>query len=158
MNNFAIVLGHYSLLFGLICAGWAGVAALLSAAGRSGVGAVMGSKKLKAIAVRGTKTLPVRDVAGMTKLTYDIIQRTKPHPNMAPWQKYGTAFFVGWSNERGCFPTRNFQQTYYEDWKGIDGEALVEDCLVSDKACFGCWINCGKYAKARVPGDRPLEG
>jgi aldehyde:ferredoxin oxidoreductase len=129
-------------------------------AGRCGVGAVMGSKKIKAIAVRGTKGLKCHDVKGLGKLTYDIIQRTKPHPNMAPWQKYGTAFFVGWSNERGCFPTRNFQQTYFEDWKGIDGEALVEDCLISDKACFGCWINCGKYAKAKLPGkpDKYVEG
>ncbi len=98
-------------------------------AGRCGVGAVMGSKKLKAIAVRGTKGLKAHDLPAMTKFTYDIIQRTKTHPNMAPWQKYGTAFFVGWSNERGCFPTRNFQQTYFEDWKGIDGEKLVEECL-----------------------------
>ena len=74
---------------------------------------------------RGTKGLKCHDVKGLGSLTYDIIQRTKPHPNMAPWQKYGTAFFVGWSNERGCFPTRNFQQTYFV----IDSfEQLLESC------------------------------
>jgi aldehyde:ferredoxin oxidoreductase len=129
-------------------------------AGRCGVGAVMGSKKLKAIAVRGSKSLPVRDLDAMTMLTYDIIQRTKTHPNMEPWQKYGTAFFVAWSNERGCFPTRNFQATQFEDWDKIDGERLVEECLVTDKACFGCWMNCGKYSRARIPGkpDTYVEG
>lgn len=129
-------------------------------AGRCGVGAVMGSKMIKAIAVRGTKSLPVHDLEKHTKLTYDIIQRTKTHPNMGPWQKYGTSFFVGWSNERGCFPTKNFQTTNYKDWEKIDGERFVKECVVTDKACFGCWMNCGKYAVARIPGkpDTYVEG
>jgi aldehyde:ferredoxin oxidoreductase len=129
-------------------------------AGRCGVGAVMGSKRVKAIAVRGTKSLPVHDLPGLTKHTYDIIQRTKPHPNMEPWQKYGTALFVSWANEHGCFPSRNFQTTYHEGWEGISGERLAEEVLVTHKACFGCWMNCGKYSRARIPGkpDTYLEG
>jgi len=129
-------------------------------AGRCGVGAVMGSKKIKAIAVRGTRSLPVHDLPGLTKHTYDIIQRTKTHPNMEPWQKYGTALFVSWANEHGCFPSRNFQTTVHEGWEGISGEKLAEEVLVTHKACFGCWMNCGKYSRARIPGkpDAYLEG
>jgi aldehyde:ferredoxin oxidoreductase len=129
-------------------------------AGRCGVGAVMGSKKLKAIAVRGTGSLPVHDLDGLTKLTHGIIQRTKPHPNMEPWQKYGTALFVSWANEHGCFTSRNFQKTVHEGWEGISGEKLAEEILVTHKACFGCWMNCGKYSRARIPGkpDTYLEG
>lgn len=129
-------------------------------AGRCGVGAVMGSKKIKAIAVRGTKSLPVHDLGALTKLTSGIIRRTKTHPNMEPWQKFGTALFVGWANEHGCFPSKNFQSSFYEDWPSISGEKLVEECLVTHKACFGCWINCGKYSRARIPGkpDTYLEG
>lgn len=129
-------------------------------AGRCGVGAVMGSKRLKAIAVRGSKSIPVKDLEKLSDQTYSIIQRTKTHPNMAPWQKYGTALFVQWSNEQASFPTRNFQSSYFEDWPQISGEKLVEECTISDKACFGCWMNCGKYSKAVLPGKDPvyLEG
>ena len=128
-------------------------------AGRCGVGAVMGSKQIKAIAVKGTKSLPVHDLKSLTKQTEAIIQRTKSHPNMAPWQKYGTALFVGWSNEQAAFPAKNFQSSYYEDWQTIDGEKLVEECVVTDKACFGCWMNCGKYSKAKTKhGDIYIEG
>ena len=128
-------------------------------AGRCGVGAVMGSKKIKAIAVKGTKSLPVYDLKSLTKQTEAIIQRTKSHPNMAPWQKYGTALFVGWSNDQAAFPAKNFQSSYYEDWPTIDGEKLVEECVVTDKACFGCWMNCGKYSKAKTKhGDIYIEG
>jgi len=128
-------------------------------AGRCGVGAVMGSKKVKAIAVKGTKTFPIYDLKSHTEQTEAIIQRTKPHPNMAPWQEYGTALFVGWSNDQGAFPAKNFQSSYYEDWPKIDGEKLVEECVVTDKACFGCWMNCGKYSKAKTKhGDIFIEG
>jgi aldehyde:ferredoxin oxidoreductase len=129
-------------------------------AGRTGQGAVMGSKKLKAIAVRGTGGIKVHDLKGLTEQVTDIIKRTQVHPNMAPWQKYGTAFFIDWSNDNAVLPTRNFQTTYFEKIKGIDGDSLVEKCLVTHKACFGCWMNCGKYAKAIIPGKEAvyLEG
>jgi aldehyde:ferredoxin oxidoreductase len=129
-------------------------------AGRCGQGAVMGSKKLKAIAVRGTNSIRVHDLAGLTKYVSDIITRTKAHPNMAPWQKYGTAFFIDWSNKNGVFPARNFQSSFYEHTDGINGDKLVEKCLITNKACFGCWMNCGKYTRAVLPGKKTvyLEG
>jgi aldehyde:ferredoxin oxidoreductase len=121
-------------------------------AGRCGTGAVLGSKRVKAIAVRGTGSLAVADLAGQAKQTKEIIERTSRHPNMEPWQRYGTSFFVDWANERGCFPHRNYQTSHDPDASKINGERLVEDCLVSHKACYGCWMNCGKYSRARLPG------
>jgi aldehyde:ferredoxin oxidoreductase len=129
-------------------------------AGRCGQGAVMGSKRLKAIVIRGSGAIKVHDLKKLTKQVSDIIIRTKVHPNMAPWQKYGTAFFIDWSNDNGVFPTRNFQTTHYENTSGINGDKLVERCLITHKACFGCWMNCGKYTKAVIPGKPTvyLEG
>lgn len=121
-------------------------------AGRTGQGAVMGSKKLKAIAVRGNRSIGVHDLESLKKQVMEIILRTKTHPNMEPWQKYGTSFFVKWSNDNAVLPAYNFQTTYFEDVDKIDGNQLVEQCLISHKACFGCWMNCGKYTKAVVPG------
>ncbi len=123
-------------------------------AGRCGIGAVMGSKKIKAIAVRGTRSLAVYDLQKTKEVNLAIIKRTSRHPNMDPWQKYGTAMFVGWSNNNGVYPTRNFQTTYLENHEKLDGAELVEKLLVSHKACFGCWMNCGKYSKVALP-DRP---
>ncbi len=129
-------------------------------AGRTGQGAVMGSKKIKAIAVRGHKGLKVHDLPGLTRHVTGIIKRTQKHPNMEPWQKYGTAFFIRWSNDNAVMPTRNFQTTWFEDADKIDGDQLVEKCLITHKACFGCWMNCGKFTKAVIPGkpEVHLEG
>ncbi|MFC2169378.1 aldehyde ferredoxin oxidoreductase family protein [Acidobacteriota bacterium] len=129
-------------------------------AGRTGQGTVMGSKKLKAIAVRGNQSIPVKDLKSLKKLVTDIILRTQKHPNMEPWQKYGTAFFIRWSNDNAVIPVKNFQTTHYEDIDKIDGDQLIEKCLITDKACFGCWMNCGKYTKAVIPGkpEVHLEG
>jgi aldehyde:ferredoxin oxidoreductase len=121
-------------------------------AGRTGQGAVMASKKLKALAVRGNRSIKVHDLDALKKRVTDVILRTQNHPNMEPWQKYGTAFFIRWSNDNGVIPTYNFKTTHYDDIEKIDGDQLVDHCLITDKACFGCWMNCGKYSKAVVPG------
>ena len=121
-------------------------------AGRTGQGAVMGSKRLKAIVVRGNRSIHVHDLPSLSKHVMGIIDRTKKHPNMIPWQRYGTSFFMKWSNDNGVMPTHNFQTTYYEDIDKVDGEQLVGKCLVNHKACFGCWMNCGKYSKVSIPG------
>ena len=122
-------------------------------AGRCGIGAVMGSKRLKAIAVRGTGSVPIHDLPALKDFTMGVIKRTSQHPNMAPWQKYGTAMFVGWSNEHGVYPTHNFQTTFFDRYAGIDGQPLVDRLLVSNKACFGCWMNCGKYSQGAAAGQ-----
>jgi aldehyde:ferredoxin oxidoreductase len=125
-------------------------------AGRTGQGTVMGSKKLKAIAVRGDKSIAVHDIASLEKLVTDIILRTQNHPNMEPWQKYGTAFFIRWANDNAVIPTYNFKTTFYDDIDKVDGDQLITKCLVTHKACFGCWMNCGKYSKASIPGKEEV--
>ena len=121
-------------------------------AGRCGIGAVMGSKRLKAVAVRGTGRVPISDPKGLAEHTRSIIKRTMDHPLLAPWAKYGTAMFVGWSNEHATFPTRNFSTSQIEGWEKIDGGPLREKHVIRDKACFGCWMRCGKYSKAQAKG------
>lgn len=125
-------------------------------AGRCGIGAVMGSKKIKAIAVRGSKSLPVYDLKKTKEINLSIIKRTSQHPNMEPWQKYGTAMFVSWSNKNGVYPYKNFQTTYMEGHEKLDGPELAEKLLITHKACFGCWMNCGKYSKVTLPNKPPV--
>ncbi|MDQ7781041.1 MAG: aldehyde ferredoxin oxidoreductase family protein, partial [Planctomycetota bacterium] len=124
-------------------------------AGRTGLGAVMGSKNLKAIAVRGTGSIRVADPDGLLKLGKQIFKQCFSHPAMKLWQQQGTASVVTWANEIGAFPTRNFQSGQFKDYLNISGEKLVAETLVRSKACFGCPMACGKYSKTRK-GDKDV--
>jgi aldehyde:ferredoxin oxidoreductase len=126
------------------------------AAGRSGVGTVMGSKNLKAVAVRGTwgvgnihnpKAFMAATAAGKKVLaTNPVTSQGLP--------KYGTQVLMNVINEIGAMPTRNHRDVQFEDAKDISGEAMHEPRksdgkanLVTNQACFGCTIACGRISK-----------
>ncbi|MCH8090384.1 MAG: aldehyde ferredoxin oxidoreductase family protein, partial [Chloroflexi bacterium] len=122
------------------------------AAGRSGVGAVMGAKKIKAVAVRGTGGVAVASPMAMMKAIWE--QRSKLGPDNAGiegMQKYGTLEIMGIINETGGLPTRNHQETQFEGEENINGEAVTNDRLLTNKACFSCTIACGRVT--HLPGD-----
>ncbi|HHW15351.1 MAG TPA: aldehyde ferredoxin oxidoreductase family protein [Firmicutes bacterium] len=115
------------------------------AAGRSGVGAVLGAKNLKAIAVRGTGGVKVADPAKFREALLDTSEKTRKHPVTGTGlPTYGTAILVNIINAHGIFPTRNFQTGVFPGAEKISGEAMVERTLVRKKACFACPIACGR--------------
>ncbi|HHV78827.1 MAG TPA: aldehyde ferredoxin oxidoreductase family protein [Firmicutes bacterium] len=116
------------------------------AAGRSGVGAVMGSKKLKAIVVRGTGGIKVAEMKAFRDTVLDIL-KNKVKPNATTGvglPAYGTALLVNVINAHGIFPTFNFRTGIFERANDISGEKLAETFLVRKKACFSCPISCGR--------------
>jgi aldehyde:ferredoxin oxidoreductase len=126
------------------------------AAGRSGVGAVMGAKNLKAVAIRGTKGLSgIRDFPEFMKVTAEKKQILAD--NAVTGQglpKYGTQVLMNVINEMGALPTRNHRDVQFEAAGKISGEAMHEPRasdgkpqLVTNAACFGCTIACGRIAK-----------
>ncbi|MFQ5874139.1 MAG: aldehyde ferredoxin oxidoreductase family protein, partial [Dehalococcoidia bacterium] len=122
------------------------------AAGRSGVGAVMGSKNLKAIAVRGTGGVQVASPEEMMMATWAQKKKLTGNAGVEGMQKYGTLEIMGIINETGGLPTRNHQQTQFEHEPQINGEALASSAnYVTNKACFGCTIACGRVTN--LPGD-----
>jgi aldehyde:ferredoxin oxidoreductase len=121
-------------------------------AGRTGVGAVLGSKKVKAIAIRGNKTIPVADPQGMLKLGKEAYDRCFADPNLKEWQDYGTAGVTVWADSIGAFPTRNFKTGNFEGVQNLSGEKLRREAIVNDKACFSCPMACGKYSKITHAG------
>ncbi|MBI4797667.1 MAG: aldehyde ferredoxin oxidoreductase family protein [Desulfarculus sp.] len=127
------------------------------AAGRSGVGAVMGSKNLKAIAVRGDEPVALHDPAGFKGLVKAILERFQAsYPDAPPpLRTYGTAVTVAATQNYGVFPTRNFQQGTFEGWEQISGEALTQKYLRAPKACFACPIACGRATEIK---DGPYQG
>ncbi len=126
------------------------------AAGRSGVGTVMGSKNLKAVAVRGTKGGgKVRDAKAFMKAT--VAAKKVLADNAVTGQglpKYGTQVLMNVINEIGALPTRNHRDVQFENAGKISAEAMHEKRptdgkphLVANAACFGCTIACGRISK-----------
>ena len=117
------------------------------AAGRSGVGAVMGSKKLKAIVVKSSR-IKLDNIAdeealkAATKKAMDVLMANPV--TSSGLKQLGTAILVNIINNVGSLPTRNWQESYYEQAEDISGEALAEKYLVRPGACYRCPIACGR--------------
>ena len=123
------------------------------AAGRSGLGAVMGSKNLKAIAVRGTKSIQVAKPAEFLEACLGARSTMKANGvTGSGLPTYGTEVLVNILNESGAHPTRNWQQSVFEHADDISGEALAKSYLVRNRGCFDCSIGCGRVTK--IPGER----
>lgn len=122
------------------------------AAGRSGVGAVMGSKNLKAIAVRGTVGVSVDNPAGFMDAVKSSHERMAGHRGRMEFTKNGTHPMLDMMNEFGGLPTRNFDDTRFEGTKNINARASQtpnengHTNMIANKACFGCTIACGRIA------------
>ena len=128
------------------------------AAGRSGVGAVMGSKNLKAIVVKASrKNLDnIADVDALKAAAKRSMDILKANPvTGAGLRQLGTAVLVNIINNIGAFPTYNWQGSYYEKGENISGEALAEKYLVRAGACHRCPIACGRVIKV---GDKVVGG
>lgn len=132
------------------------------AAGRSGVGAVMGSKKLKAIVVKASrKTLDnIADIDALKAATKRSLELIKANGVTGTGLKtYGTAVLVNIINNVGSLPTKNWQESYYEQAEDISGEALAEKYLVKNSACARCPIACGRVVNinGKVAGGPEYE-
>ncbi len=128
-------------------------------AGRTGVGAVMGSKNLKAIAVKGTGSIPVADLKKAYAKGKQAYQKVMAKPGFKGWTPEGTAGITNWTNEVGVFPTRNFQTSHAGHYKNINGEAILNRLKITDKGCFGCPTPCGKYGHTQTKlGSAYVEG
>ena len=118
-------------------------------AGRGGVGTVMGVKKVKAIAIHGTKGIPVADPEGYSKAGMALFKACKDAEGLKPWQSYGTTIVVSWCDEVGALPTRNFSAGSFEGGKNLYGPVMREQIVITDKGCFGCPSPCGKYSRMK---------
>jgi len=110
-------------------------------AGRTGQGAVWGSKKLKALAVRGTHGVQVYDPETLLELSYDILQAAQG-PHTQKYRILGTTANVLNMNKLGLLPTRNYQEGTFEDAELVSGEYLHEHYKAKTIACAQCPIAC----------------
>ena len=119
------------------------------AAGRSGVGAVMGSKNLKAITVTATKTVKEPfDAAKLKEVMARTTKMLRDDPTCGGGlPTYGTAVLVNVVNSVGSFPTRNWQESYFDKADDTSGETLKDKYLVKNSYCHRCPIGCGRVVK-----------
>ncbi len=127
------------------------------AAGRSGVGAVMGSKNLKAIVVRGKMKVNLFDEEKTRANNKEATNKLKDNPVTGQGlPTYGTAVLVNVINANGILPTNNFQGGVFDAADDISGETLAEKYLVRKDPCHRCPIACGRYTKTKkVEGGGP---
>jgi aldehyde:ferredoxin oxidoreductase len=127
------------------------------ALGRGGVGAVMGSKNLKAIAVEGDEKVESADRQRLRFVRYEASKHLTASPlTSQALPQFGTAGVVNVVNVIGALPTRNFQQTQFEHAEAISGETIAERLLVKKAACWSCPIACTRVTRtAHGEGEGP---
>jgi aldehyde:ferredoxin oxidoreductase len=118
-------------------------------AGRCGMGAVMGSKGLKAIAVHGTGGIPLDDPEGLIRITKEALRYITSQPYFKRFRLYGTTDITDWCQGMGVLPTKNFTYGDYDKEETLAPETLRGKILVRDKACFGCPLNCSNYTHSK---------
>ena len=118
------------------------------AAGRTGLGAVMGSKKLKAVAVRGTRRPPVADQEALGELAKWFRDHYKETGSVV-FSTLGTMRMVRANQGVGGLPTRNFQQGVFEGFESLTAERSLETITVERDTCFGCPIRCKWVAEVK---------
>jgi aldehyde:ferredoxin oxidoreductase len=121
--------------------------------GGAGVGAIMGSKNLKAIAVKGNHTVTVADGNRLVQVVTTLINKLNSAPltsqSMSSW---GSAFFVDLCHQKGILPFRNFQTSSFSEIKGVGTETMNKAFELRSRGCFACPIACIKKADV----DNPL--
>ena len=125
--------------------------------GRAGIGAVMGSKRLKGIAFHGKKRREIADPTSLKRLSQEFKERVKDNQIVHMYKKYGTPMLVSIMNTIGAFPTQYWSKGTLEGWEGISAESLMERCQVASIACPHCFMACGKISEVKQGRHRGLR-
>ncbi len=114
------------------------------AAGRTGMGAVLGSKNVKALAVRGHGAVEVYDHEAFIDLAKKAHMKVKTNPQARGMSKYGTWVLTAVKQTIGELPTYNHQTGVFDGWEKLSGDYIRPRYTISDRACFGCSLGCKK--------------
>jgi aldehyde:ferredoxin oxidoreductase len=156
---------QYSRIAGIVSIGPAGenlvkFATIVSqegrAGGRPGMGAVMGSKNLKAIVIEGSSQIPLSNPEEMKKLAADGYREVLAKPLYAFWKRQGTMSTVEWSQENSALPTFNYRQGMFDRAEEIGGFSM-EKIKISNRGCPQCNMTCGNVVKDAEGKDSELD-
>jgi len=161
-SRLAQLYGHGA---GVLCIGQAGenlvkYAVIVSqegrAGGRAGMGAVMGSKNLKAVVFLGSNELSAAYPKEMKELGSETLREVLAKPNYAFWKRQGTMSTIEWSQENSVLPTHNYSEGVFEKAEAISGFAM-EKLKVSNRGCPQCNMTCGNVVKDSYRKESELD-
>ena len=118
-------------------------------AGRSGMGAVMGSKKLKGIVFSGSKKAQLADEEALADYTREMTREFRDTERTRLLREKGTPWMVTTTNEFHTFPTKYWMEGAYEGWRGISSDAMWDKLDVKPNACYRCFCACGKLCTVK---------
>jgi len=128
------------------------------AASRTGMGTVMASKNVKALAVRGTGHVEVAEPEEFERMVLELEQEIREHEQYPGRMRMGTTRILMMANEAGFLPTRNYTSGVYEDAYMVSGERLAEEYNVKNRGCFACTIPCSRVYSIREGPHKGLHG
>jgi aldehyde:ferredoxin oxidoreductase len=120
--------------------------------GRTGMGAVMGAKRLKAVVVRGSKPPKPAAPEKFRELTKRLKALQEANPGITWFGEYGTAGVLGLQNKMGGLPTANYSEGSFEGASAIDGTTLVKTILKERDTCYACVVKCKRVVEVHEPG------
>jgi aldehyde:ferredoxin oxidoreductase len=120
--------------------------------GRTGMGAVMGSKRLKAVVVRGTKSPKPAKPEEFRGLVKRLKALQEVNPGIGWFGEYGTAGVLAIQDKMGGQPTRNYTEGTFEQCKDIDGSTMVKTILKERDTCYACIVKCKRVVEIHEPG------
>ena len=126
-------------------------------AGRTGLGAIMGSKKVKGMVFYGDSKAPVADENLLKEAVRDIRNKTKDNAGVAAYRTYGTPVMVGMLNTAQAFPTKYWSEGTLENWEAISGDAYKDNFDYKPKACPHCPLACGKMTTVKEGRHQGLK-
>lgn len=113
-------------------------------AARTGMGAIMASKNLKAVAVKGTQGIKIADPKRFQTMVEEITEETYTHPQYWPRRIMGTTRILTLADKLGFLPTRHFTSATFEHADEVSGERLAREYNVKNRACFSCIVPCSR--------------
>jgi aldehyde:ferredoxin oxidoreductase len=127
------------------------------AAGRAGLGAVMGAKRLKAIAVRGTRKVNVANPAKLVENTKQTVAECTTNKALVYFSSYGQAGLIDSLQEMGMLPTKNFQKATFDKFEAITGKTMAETILKQKQSCSQCPVACKREVEVLEGPYAPIN-
>ncbi len=117
------------------------------AGGRPGIGAVLGSKKLKAIVLKGSLDIPVHDLDSLISILKETVNKLRSSQFYNTWIRQGTMTTISWSNDNSCLPVRNFRDATFENAHRISGDVMERFLKYRTRGCYSCPTPCGNICR-----------
>jgi aldehyde:ferredoxin oxidoreductase len=127
-------------------------------AARTGMGTVMASKNLKAIALKGTGGVKIADSSAFWRIVEEVEEETYAHPQYWPRRVMGTTRILSLADNLGFLPTRHFTSATFEHAAKVSGERLAREYNVKNRACFSCIVPCSRIYVIREGDYTGLYG